>query len=179
MAIDQVLLLQASALYDSSMNREYATGHRFRPIPKKRVFICHAVEDFRLVEGFAVLMWRAGIDTYFDWNSGMELGLTHETSVRRVKERIALCNTFVILATGMSESDPLCMREIEYASAIHRRIYVAATRCGGTDYGSGFIGKYSELTIERSMQQAGPLLVKTLDTNRKHLWRTIPSVSQL
>lgn len=179
MAIDQKLLLNVSLFYNDALNQEYLPGYRLRPIAKKRFYVCHAQQDFRLVEGLIALLWKAGIDAYFDWNSGFEIGQSKETKPMKVKERLALCNAFIYLATEDSLFDLSCRQELEYATILRKRIYIVSTHYEKKEFGKELVGIYNELAIELSAKESGTLTVRALDMDKRHLWRSVSSANQL
>jgi hypothetical protein len=177
MAVGQKLLIQASEFYNDSLNSEYVSGFRLRPIAKKRAFINHAPDDFRFVEGLIVLMRKSGLDLYFDWDSGDKPGSSRDERKKQVQERIANCDVFFVIATENYLSVPYCLQDLEIAKSLNKKIYVIPTAIDGTVYGTEYIGIYHELTVQKTVQ--GRFVVKSLDTDRKNLWRTINSIDLL
>ena len=177
MAIGQKFLIQASEFYHDSLNSEFVSGFRLRPIAKRRVFINHAPDDFRFVEGLIVLMRKAGLDLYFDWDSGALPGVSREERKKQVQERIANCDLFFLIATENYLSVPYCRQDLEIAKSLKKKIYVVPTAMDGLVYGTEYIGIYHELTVQKTVQ--GRFVVKALDTDRKNLWRTINSIDLL
>jgi hypothetical protein len=177
MAIGQKLLIQASEFYTDSMNSEFVSGFRLRPIAKRRVFINHAPDDFRFVEGLIVLIRKAGLDLYFDWDSGDRPGRSREERKKQVQERIANCDLFFLIATDNYMSVPYCRQDLEIAKTLNKKIYVLPTTVDGAVFGSEYIGIYNELAVQKTVQ--GRFVVKALDTDRKNLWRTINTIDLL
>lgn len=177
MAIGQKLLIQASELYRDSLNTEFISGFRLRPVPKKRVFINHAPDDFRFVEGLIVLMRQSGLDLYFDWDSGKNPGGSRDERKKQIQERIAKCDVFLIFATENYYVVPYCIQDLEIAEVIHKKIYIVPTTLDGNVYGTDFLGKYNELSIQKTVQ--GRFVVKSLDTDKRNLWRTVSSIELL
>jgi hypothetical protein len=179
MAIDQKLLLQAATRYDDSTNVEFSPVGSLVPVPKRRIFISHSLDSFRMVEGFIVLMRRAGIDAYFDWESGNMTDEFRHGVARDVKVRIAKADIFILLATEGSVNDESCARALEFASIINRRVYIAHTISGTTEWKINNTGKYNQLTIERSMKTIDKFSVKILEHRRRQLWATVGNASLL
>ena len=177
MAIGQKFLIQASEFYSDSLNSEFVSGFRLRPIAKRRVFINHAPDDFRFVEGLIVLMRKSGLDLYFDWDSGDRPGVSRDERKKQVQERIANCDLFFLIATENYLSVPYCRQDLDIAKTLNKKIYVIPTAVDGSAYGTEYIGIYHELTVQKTVQ--GRYVVKALDTDRKNLWRTVNSIDLL
>lgn len=178
MAIDQLMLLHAASSYHEQLNQEFFTGNSLVPVAKRRIFISHSLDSFRMVEGFIILMRQAGIDAFFDWDSGNLTDESRHEMVRDMKVRIAKAEIFILLATENSVEDETCRRAYEFASIINRRIYVVHTISGKTEWKPP-IPKYDQLSIERTMRNVDKLTVKVLEHRRQQLWNSIGNVWQL
>ncbi len=179
MAIDQNVLLHASASYDEALNQEFAPGYSLVPVPKKRIYISHSLESFRMVQGFIVLMRRAGMDAYFDWESGLITDDLRYHVNRDTKVRIAKADVFILLATEKSVKDPGCMKALEFASIINRRIYVVHTTSANHEWKLDDERVFNQLSIERSMKAIDRYTVKVLEKRRRQLWLTVGNAGLL
>jgi hypothetical protein len=177
MAIGQKFLIQASEFYFDYLNTEFVSGFRLRPIAKKRVFVNHAPDDFRFVEGLIVLMRKSGLDLYFDWDSGDHPGCSREERKQRIQERIVNCDVFFFIVSENYFSVPYCRQDLEIAKSLDKKIYVIPTSVDSTVFGTEYIGIYNELSVQKTVQ--GRFVVKVLDIDRKNLWRTVNSVDLL
>lgn len=177
MPMFQSQLIQASEYYRDSLNQEHMPGNRLRLLEKKRLFINHAPEDFRLVEGLFVLMQKAGLDCYFDWDSGSRPGTSRHTRLLQIHDRLMAADVVFIVASANYRSVPYCQEDLAIAENLKKKIYLVSTSTEDTVFGTEFSGVYSELTVHRTVQ--GRFVVRVLDIDRKNLWRTISTVDIL
>ena len=179
MAIDQTLLLQAASLYREKDNQEYYPGSRLAKIPKRRIYISHSMESFRMVEGFIVLLQKAGIDAFFDWESGAFTDEFRNGAMRDLKFRIARSEVYIFLATENSIRSETCLKSLDFASIINRKVYIAQTTAGTKEFGFSPPHKFDLLTVERENSRSQRFGVKILEKQRQNLWLPITNVSQL
>lgn len=177
MAIDQKLLLQAAPLYVERENTEYVTSGSLVPITRKRIVIFHALEAFRMVEGFIVLLRKAGVPAYYDWNSGYVVDAERHNPEYDLKIRVAKADLCFFLCTESSVTSEQCLKAYKFASLINRRIYVAHTLSGETEWALQVSDIYNQLDIDRG--PGGAPRVKVLNQERRRLWVAINSESQL
>ena len=178
MAIDQALLLQESIFYYEKRNQEFYPGSSLVPVPKRRIFIGHALESFRMVEGFIVLMQKAGIEAYFDWESGNFTDEFSRDALRDLKNRIARCEVYLFLSTEQSLASSSCLKSLEFATLINRKVYDVQTFAGDMEFFIRPNGKYSQLAVERTHGTRN-YRIRVLDKQYTKLWVPITNVSQL
>lgn len=171
MPIDQQYLIQSAETYRSSSNTEYFHGSRLRPKQKKRVYLSHAPDDFRMVQGLIVLMEHTGMEMYFDWYDGTVPGLTRADRNVNIRVLIDLCDVFIVLVTGNYQNSGINGQELAYAQSMGKRIYVIPTIVGKTKFGENLAMEYAELDFEKTTM--GKFVMKIRDVDRKNLWRPI------
>lgn len=179
MAIEQSQLLKLSSFYSDSLNQEFFYSPLMVKIPKPRIFISHNIWDFRMVQGFVVLLSLGGIDAFFDWDSGNETDATREAPEDLLKLRVASAKVCIFLATKLSETAPLCVKAIKYATLIRRKTYIAQTQAGGIVYGEDFIKNYPMLDVHELKSIKQKYVVKVLERDRTNIWATVPNIASL
>ena len=179
MAIDQRLLLWAASMYREGENLEFLPHGRIRHLTKRRVYVSHATEAFRMVEGFIVLMRSANIDAYYDWSFA---SLTdEERSKESIDEhaRIDMADVFVFLATEQSIQAKHCLEELEYADMKDCSIYIVPTKTSNTYWSPSTLKRFNELSIEFQSRTAGRFVARIREKERPNLWIPISSAKQL
>ncbi len=179
MAIGQDVLLRESVQYSEQLNQEYRTGRHLYKLAKRRIFIDHAFESFRFVEGLIVMMRKCGVDAFFDWQSGFFTDAVSGSPARDLKVRIAAAETFVFLATEQSVASEECLKALRFAAMINRRIYVVETTVGKQVFSLPDIKKYHILTIETSKGEIPQYLMRVQDPRHSQLWFVVKDGSQL
>lgn len=179
MAIEQSQLLKLSPFYSASLNQEFLYTPFMGKIAKPRIFISHNIWDFRLVQGFIVMLSLGGIDAYYDWDAGNETDATREDPEDLLKLRVATAKTCIFLATKSSVSSPYCLKAIKYASLIRRKIYISQTKAGGVVYGEDFVSEFPALDVLMSKNVNQKYVVRVLENDRTNLWATVPNIASL
>ena len=179
MAIEQSQLLKLSSIYSDNINQEFSYTHLKVKIPKPRVFISHSIWDFRMVQGFIVMLSLGGIDAFFDWDAGNETDAVREDPEDLLKLRIATAKSCIFLATKSSETSPYCLKAMHYASLIRRKTYISQTMAGDVVYGDSFLLQHPRLDIHKQKNVNNKYVVRVLENNRTYLWDTIPNIASL
>lgn len=179
MAIEQTSLLKLSPLYDKGLNQEfYSTQHSLKKT-KPRIFINHDIWDFRMVQGFVVMLSLAGIDAFFDWDDGYETDAQHEDSQDNLIKRVAVSTVCMLLATKKSVASPRCVNALKYATLIHRRIYIVQTEDKGKTYGEEFTKLNPQLDVSILGEYKKNFVVRVLKNKHSHFWSNVHNVSAL
>ena len=139
----------------------------------------HAPDAFRLAEGFIVLMRSAGIDAYFDWDSGYHTDDHRPDSEEDLMLRIKEADICMFLCSEQALLLPGCRRAFEFALSLNRPLYVVHTRSGNTEWKPQIQSVYSQLTVQDSPHASGSFIVKVLDMGLSQLWKMIHSVENL
>lgn len=180
MAIEQELLLREAVAYTDALNLEFQPRRPLYRIPKRRIFISHASDAFRFVEGFIVMMRKAGIDAFYDWESGF---LTDEVSgspFRDLKVRVAAAQVFIFLATEQSITSADCLRALHFAKLINRHVYAVDTCSGKRVFSLPDDEQCHQLSVEKKIIRGSTsYLVRVQDRRYERLWQTVKQASQL
>ncbi len=172
MALEQSMLLQRSLLYQRGAA---AVNPR-----QRRVLIIHNSESFRLVEGFLVLMSQAALDSYWDWDSGDYTDKQRRIRRDNLANRVASAQFVIVLVTEGCSENEVCLKALEYAKAINKRVYLVETSCDNHVYSlESPKDGYSVMSFVLPLRGSVKPVVRVRNPKRTQLWRSITHISQL
>jgi hypothetical protein len=179
MLIAQDELLHESVSYDDRLNQWRRSDMGPSWFLRHRYFLCNEPTSFRLAEGFIVMMRKAGVEAFFDWDSGYYTDEAKSGIARDLKTRIAASDVFILIVTEQAIHSEYCLKALKFASLINRRIYVVNTSDGKQAYRLPNDADYHQLTISRSVGIPPRYLVRVKDQHHEQLWRNVKNSSQL
>lgn len=179
MAIGQKLLLHESSWYAEATKPTYISGRMLSRMVKRKIFISHAPESFRMAEGLIVMLRKAGIEASFDWDSGYFTDEENASVARDLKARIASSDVLLFLSTAHSVVSENCLMALRFASLVNRPIYEVRTTCDDSTHMLRQVQAYNEMTIEVSKGVPPRYLVRVQEPRHNQLWHSITNASQL
>lgn len=145
---------------------------------KHTLYILHAPQDIRLVEGLIVVLTEAVENLSFRWQSGYELDAIQAGGAFDTKEKITASSATLFLATYNSLKDNVLMNLLDFSKSIDKKTYVFPTSYKEMQYGSSLSSTYSMIYIEK-LRGVKKTNVKVKFPDNKNIMYTILSEEQL
>ncbi|HEX5239817.1 MAG TPA: toll/interleukin-1 receptor domain-containing protein, partial [Candidatus Limnocylindrales bacterium] len=113
----------------------------------RTAFLCHSHHDKTLVQGLEVLFQDTGWNVYIDWQDPLMPSAPTVDTARRIRDKVAQADFFVVLATANALQSRWCPWEIGIADGLkpHDSILIIPTTSGGVTTGNEYIELYRSI----------------------------------
>lgn len=116
---------------------------------QRTAFLCHSHLDRELALGLQTLLREHGFDLYIDWQDMTMPKIPNAETATKLRNRIAMSDWFLLLATSNSMTSKWCPWELGYADGnkSNTNIAVIPTRDQQSTHGSEYMQVYRHIDI--------------------------------
>lgn len=146
----KVPIYQTAAVRAANYHTKSASVHKY-------IFLSHSHKDADIVNQAIQILGNEGVKIYVDWKDDTMPSVTSPESAQRIKQKIAGCNKFVLLATNNALASRWVPWELGIAdseNSMENVVIMPVREPPHTWNGNEYIGIYQRLEIAESGEPA-------------------------